>query len=140
MAAEEVGIPRNQKVYGTGVQLVPPAGRARKPVPDEEPCLAEDVLAERPWRRVRWRHGTKGPLAAKFAATRVRVADGAVGETTGTCRARRHGWSASGVRAASASTTSAISNLAQVSAPWPPPSRRAGYASRRTSSLRESWG
>jgi SRSO17 transposase len=27
---------------------------------------------------VTWRHGTKGPLAARFAATRVRVVDGAV--------------------------------------------------------------
>jgi SRSO17 transposase len=41
-----VGIPRNQKVYGAGVRLVPPAGRrARRPVPDEEPREAEAVLA-----------------------------------------------------------------------------------------------
>ena len=72
-----VGIPRNQKVYGTGVRLVPPAGRARKPVPSEEPRAAEDVLATLPWRRVTWCSGTtKGPLAARFAATRVRVSDG----------------------------------------------------------------
>ena len=71
-----VGIPRNQKVYGLNVQLVPPAGRARKPVPSEEPRSAEDVLAALPWRRVSWRHGTKSALAARFAATRVRVADG----------------------------------------------------------------
>jgi len=73
-----VGIPKNQKVYGTDAQLVPPPGRARKLVPSEEPRAAEDVLAERPWRRVTWRQGTKGPLSAKFAATRIRVADGAV--------------------------------------------------------------
>lgn len=72
-----VGIPRTQKVYGTGVQLVPPAGRQRRPVPDEEPREAEAVLAERPWRRVTWRQGTKGALAARFAALRVRVGDGA---------------------------------------------------------------
>ena len=72
-----VGIPRNQKVYGTGVRLAPPvAPRARKPVPDEEPRTAEGVLAELPWRRVTWRQGTKGPLAIRFAATRVRVGDG----------------------------------------------------------------
>ena len=61
-----------------GVQLVPPAGRsARRPVPDQEPRAAEAVLAELPWRRVTtWRHGTKGALAARFAATRVRVGDG----------------------------------------------------------------
>lgn len=73
-----VGIPRNQKVYGIDVQLVQPAGRARKPVPSEEPRPAEDVLAAVPWRRVTWRRGTKGPLAARFAAVRVRVGDGPV--------------------------------------------------------------
>lgn len=73
-----VGIPRNQKVYGTDVQLVPPQGRARRLVPSEEPRPAEEVLAALPWRCVTWRRGTKGPLAARFAATRVRVGDGPV--------------------------------------------------------------
>jgi SRSO17 transposase len=72
-----VGIPRNQKVYGADVRLVPPGGRKRRPVPDQEPREAEAVLAGVPWRRVAWRQGTKGPLTARFAATRVRVADGA---------------------------------------------------------------
>ena len=71
-----VGIPRNQKVYDADVQLVPPTGRKRRPVPDQEPREAEAVLADLSWRRVTWRHGTKGPLAARFAATRVRVGDG----------------------------------------------------------------
>ena len=71
-----VGIPRNQKVYGAAVRLVPPVGRQRKPVPDEEPRAAEEVLAGLPWRRVAWRRGTKGALAARFAAVRVRVGDG----------------------------------------------------------------
>ena len=73
-----VGIPKNQKVYGTDVQMAVPAGRARKLVPSEEPCAAEDVLVAQRWRRVAWRTGTKGPLAAKFAAVRVRVGDGPV--------------------------------------------------------------
>jgi SRSO17 transposase len=88
-----VGIARNQKVYDRNVQLVPPAGRARKPVPDKEPQTAEDVLAVLPWRPVTWRGGTiaegdpserrtakpsRGRLAARFAAIRIRVADGAV--------------------------------------------------------------
>ena len=72
-----VGIARNQKVYGTDVQLVAPTGRARKPAPDQEPQAAENVLAALPWRRVTWRQGTRGRLAARFAAKRVRVADGA---------------------------------------------------------------
>ena len=69
-----VGIARNQKVYDRDVQLVPPVGRARKPAPDKEPQAAEDVLAALPWRRVTWRGGTKGRLAAQFAAIRIRVA------------------------------------------------------------------
>jgi len=73
-----VGIVKNQKVYGTDVQLVPPAGRARKPVPSEEPRPVEDMLAGLPWRRVIWRGGTKGALGARFAAIRIRVADGPV--------------------------------------------------------------
>jgi SRSO17 transposase len=73
-----VGIPRNQKVYGADVALVPPGGRKRRPVPDQEPQDAEAVLAGLPWRRVTWRQGTKGPLVARFAATRIRVGDGAV--------------------------------------------------------------
>jgi SRSO17 transposase len=72
-----VGVPRTQKVYGADVRLVPPGGRKRRPVPDQEPREAEAVLAASPWRRVTWRRGTKGPLVARFAATRIRVGDGA---------------------------------------------------------------
>jgi SRSO17 transposase len=100
------GIPRNQEAYGAAVRLVPPAGRrAWRFVPDEEPRPAEEVLAGLPWRRVVRRRGTKGALAARFAAGRVRVGDGATWATTGTCRAGRRGWWAGGARAASASTT-----------------------------------
>src|SRR3712207_5548102 len=73
-----VGIARNQKVYAADVQLVPPAGRARKPGPDQEPRPAEDVLAPLSWRRMTWRQGTKGALTARFAALRVRGGDGLV--------------------------------------------------------------
>ena len=73
-----VGIAKNQKVYDPDVQLVPPAGRARKPVPDQEPREAEVMLAALPWRRVTWRQGTKGTLSARFAVARVRIGDGAV--------------------------------------------------------------
>jgi hypothetical protein len=67
-------IARNQKIYAA----VPPARRARKPVPDQEPRPAEDVLAPLSWRRMTWRQGTKGALTARFAALRVRVGDGLV--------------------------------------------------------------
>jgi SRSO17 transposase len=73
-----VGIPRNQKVYSAAVQLVPPQGRGRRSVPNEEPVEAGKVLAGFAWRRIAWRQGTKGALAARFAAARIRVGDGGV--------------------------------------------------------------
>jgi SRSO17 transposase len=76
-----VGIPRIQKVYPADVQLVLPpvtrGGPRKTLVPDEDSMAAEAMLAKASWRRITWRHGTKGPLWAKFAAVRVRVADGA---------------------------------------------------------------
>jgi SRSO17 transposase len=75
-----VGIPRVQKAYGTEVALLWPKavrGRPRlKPVPSEAPVPAEDLLAAAEWRPIAWRRGTKAPLAAEFAALRVRGADG----------------------------------------------------------------
>jgi SRSO17 transposase len=74
------GIPKVQNVYSTSVELLWPraaTGRPRKhPVPSEEPIAAEAMLANAAWRRVSWRRGTKGPLAAEFAALRVRPAEG----------------------------------------------------------------
>jgi SRSO17 transposase len=78
-----VGIVKVQNVYSTAVELRWPTAatgrRPRKhPVPSEEPVPpAEAALAEAAWRRVSWRRGTKGPLAAEFAAMRVRPAEGA---------------------------------------------------------------
>ena len=72
-----VGIPRTQKVYNRDVQLIPPTGRKRRPVPDQEPRTAEAAWAGRRWRRVSWRGGSKGPLSVRFTALRVRVGDGA---------------------------------------------------------------
>ena len=40
------------------------------------PLPAARMLDQQRWRRVTWRNGTKGPLSARFAAMRVRVADG----------------------------------------------------------------
>jgi SRSO17 transposase len=75
-----VGIPKVQNVYSAGVELLWPkaaTGRPRRhPVPSEEPAAAEAVLEGAAWRRVSWRRGTKGPLAAEFAALRVRPAEG----------------------------------------------------------------
>jgi SRSO17 transposase len=75
-----VGIPRHQKVYPREVELVfPVAGRGRprkRHMPNVLSVTAEDMLAQAKWRTLSWRKGTKGPLKARFAAVRVRVADG----------------------------------------------------------------
>lgn len=59
--------------------IFPVAGRGRprkRHIPDQISVAAETVLAGQPWRSVTWRRGTKGRLSARFAALRVRVADG----------------------------------------------------------------
>jgi SRSO17 transposase len=73
-----VGIPRILKVYPAGVTLrpPPPGSRRRLPEPGQLSRPAEEVLAGATWRRIAWRRGTKGRLAAHFAAARIRVADG----------------------------------------------------------------
>jgi SRSO17 transposase len=75
-----VGIPFKQKVYPADVALVfPVAGRGRprkRHIPDSKSVAAETMLADASWRLLTWRRGTKGRLAARFAAMRVRVADG----------------------------------------------------------------
>jgi len=75
-----VGIPFKQKVYPADVALVfPVAGRGRprkRHIPNSKSVAAETMLADAPWRLLTWRRGTKGRLAARFAAIRVRVADG----------------------------------------------------------------
>jgi len=53
------------------------ASRPRKRhVPNVLSASAEDMLTQAKWRTLAWRKGTKGPLKARFAAVRVRVADG----------------------------------------------------------------
>ena len=75
-----VGIPRHQKVYSADVALVFPInGRGRprlRHVPDAKSVAAHTVLGDATWRTISWRRGTKGRLAARFAALRIRVADG----------------------------------------------------------------
>jgi len=74
------GIACTQLVYPTTVKLRPastPTGRpAKHPVPNRPPRSAAEMLETQRWRRITWRTGTKGPLNARFAAVRVRVADG----------------------------------------------------------------
>jgi SRSO17 transposase len=80
-----VGVRASQQVYPADVQLAPPArtwpgGRPPKyPVPSAPSRSAAALiraLGPGAFQRVVWREGTQGPLAAAFAAVRVRVADG----------------------------------------------------------------
>jgi SRSO17 transposase len=75
-----VGIPRILKVYPAGVQMIFPVARRGRPrqrhVPDILSRPAEDMLANAKWHLISWRTGTKGKLKARFAAVRVRIADG----------------------------------------------------------------
>lgn len=75
-----VGIPKHQKVYPANVSLIfPVAGRGRprrNQIPDMLSVPAENILSTAPWKKVSWRRGTKGSLSARFAALRIRIADG----------------------------------------------------------------
>lgn len=79
-----VGIARHLKVYPADVLMIRPVtprapprrGRPRGRIPDTLSVAAEDVLATATWQNISWRTGTKGKLRARFAAVRVRVADG----------------------------------------------------------------
>jgi SRSO17 transposase len=74
-----VGIPRHLKVYPADVKMIRPTarrGRPRRSIPHVLSRSAEDILGKARWQRISWRLGTKGKLKARFAALRVRVADG----------------------------------------------------------------
>lgn len=75
-----VGAPSNVKVYPADVALLPAEPKPGRPsaflLPDKVSEPAEAVLGRLKWRPVTWRSGTKGRLKARFAAVRVRVADG----------------------------------------------------------------
>ncbi len=59
------------------IRPVAKRGRPRKRyVPDILLIPAEEMLANSKWHTISWRIGTKGKLKARFAAVRVRVADG----------------------------------------------------------------
>lgn len=75
-----VGLSRRQNVYPADIALIFPVaktGNRRKyHIPDRPPVSAEAMLAGQKWRKVSWREGTKGRLSCRFAACRVRLADG----------------------------------------------------------------
>src|SRR5262249_40613290 len=75
-----VGIPFKQKVYPADVAMISPVSARGRPrrrhSPDVTSITAQAMLETARWRAVSWRRGTKGRLSARFAALRVRVADG----------------------------------------------------------------
>ena len=75
-----VGIPKHQKVYSSDVAMVFPVAARGRPrqrhIPDTISVAAHTMLEKAQWRQVSWRRGTKGRLSARFAALRVRIADG----------------------------------------------------------------
>jgi len=75
-----VGIPRHLKAYPADVRMIWPVARRGRPrkrhVPNILSRAAEDLVATAKWQTISWRTGTKGKLKARFAAVRVRVADG----------------------------------------------------------------
>ena len=75
-----VGIPRHLKAYPANVQMIWPVAKRGRPrqrhVPDILSIPAEEMLTKAKWHTISWRTGTKGKLKARFAAVRVRVADG----------------------------------------------------------------
>src|SRR5215831_19051975 len=75
-----VGIPLHLKVYPVGVQMIWPRAKRGRPrqhaIPNILSIAAEDMLADAKWQAITWRTGTKGKLKARFAAVRVRTADG----------------------------------------------------------------
>jgi len=81
-----VGVLPTQKVYPADVTLSvapqPVVGRRpRHPLPSVPSVAVKDMieaLGPRALRRYAWRTGTKGALAARFAAVRVRAADAAL--------------------------------------------------------------
>ena len=79
-----LGVTSTQQVYSTRVKVCKPqSGPRGRPVqnarPSERSVSAADFIAglgTKAFRKVTWRTGTKGALAGRFAAVRVRVADG----------------------------------------------------------------
>lgn len=82
-----LGITRQMKVWPPGTEPLPPkpySGRGRPPTRlriDEEHTPVSvremaDLVAPKAWTTVRWREGTKGTMVSRFAAMRVRVAQG----------------------------------------------------------------
>ena len=71
---------RRQNVYPAEVSQIFPVGKIGKRrkyhIPDRTAVSAETMLAKQKWQKITWRLGTKGPLFCRFAACRIRLAEG----------------------------------------------------------------
>jgi hypothetical protein len=122
------------RVYPADVEMIwPVAGRGRprkRHVPDILSMAADDMLANATWQNISWRTGTKGKLKARFAAVRVRMADGHHSESgaraSNICQGRRPDYRRTQVIGQYISPTC---RQRRTCAPWRPPSRRDGFAS-----------
>ena len=99
--------------------------------------LNEDMLAKAKWHTISWRTGTKGKLKARFAAVRVRVADGPRQRIRDKGPQHLPGdeaWLIGEHRASGEKKYYLLTCRQKLPcAPWRPPSRRDGFASRLTS-------
>lgn len=76
-----VGVPVTAQIYPPDVRLTwrrKNGGRRKNPRPLTAPRSVRQMARTMTWHALVWRQGTKGPLRAQFAATRVRVGDGAI--------------------------------------------------------------
>jgi hypothetical protein len=128
-------IPRHQKVYPVDVRLIWPVAKwgrpRRRSIPDILSVPAEDMLADAKWQTVSWRTGRKAslrralPLSASVPPMRIRASN--------ICRETKPGLSANIAPQVRRNTTSPICLPRPIRAPWPPPSRHDGFASKPTS-------
>src|SRR6266480_3145105 len=76
----EMALAEIDRAIAADVQMIWPVAGSGRPrqrhVPNILSMAAEEMLADARWRNITWRTGTKGKLKARFAAVRVRVADG----------------------------------------------------------------
>ena len=141
-----VGIPRHLKAYPADVRMIWPValrGRPRKRyIPNILSRAAEDLLATAKWQTISWRTGTKASsrlvllLSACGSPTDRRNASGT--RVSNTCQGTRPGSSANTGCRERRNTISPTCRQRPTCAPWRPPSRRDGFASRLTSSSKRN--
>lgn len=102
---------------------------------------AHMILEGAKWRQVSWRRGTKGRLSARFAAMRVRIAEGApqrIGSMGSQHMPGEEAWMVGDLRS-NGERKYYLSSLPPIrrSRSWPLPSRPAGSVSRPISNKEE---